>query len=61
MSSQIAEMMPQIFMLAGVAGVALILVILAVLAVAGAPRARMKKRIAAVVGTGPSFASEGKS
>ncbi len=61
MSSQIAEMMPQIFMLAGVAGVALILVILAVLAVVGAPRARMKKRIAAVVGTGPSFASEGKS
>ena len=46
MSSQVAEMMPQILLLAGVAGIALLLVVLAVVAVVGAPRARMKKRIA---------------
>ncbi len=61
MSSQIAGMMPQIIMLALTAGVAVTLIIVAVVAVLGAPRARMKKRIAAVVGTGPHLAGESKS
>nr|WP_298683458.1 type II secretion system F family protein [uncultured Dongia sp.] len=56
MSNQIAGMLPQIMLLAGTAGIALTLVIVAVVAVVGAPRARMKKRIAAVVGTGTNLA-----
>lgn len=60
MSNQFAGMMPQIIMLALAAGVAVTLIITAVVAVLGAPRARMKKRIAAVVGTGPQIVTETK-
>jgi tight adherence protein B len=53
-------MLPQIIMLALAAGVAVTLVILALVAVVGAPRARMKKRIAAVVSAGPQIATDTK-
>ncbi|MDY0870767.1 type II secretion system F family protein [Dongia rigui] len=58
MSSQLSGMMPQIIMLALAAGVAMTLVVVALVAVLGAPRARMKKRIAAVVGTGPQISAD---
>lgn len=61
MSSQIASMMPQIILLAVVAAVALTLVIAATIAVLGAPRARMKKRIAAVVGTNAANVVDAKA
>jgi tight adherence protein B len=51
-------MMPQIIMLALAAGVAVTLVIVALVAILGAPRARMKKRIAAVVGSGPMISAD---
>lgn len=60
MSSQFAGLMPQVIMLALAAGVAVTLIIVAVFAVVGAPRARMKKRIAAVVGTGPQMVADVK-
>jgi len=59
-SNQISGMMPQIIMLALAAGVAVTLVIVALVAVLGAPRARMKKRIAAVVGNGPLVIADTK-
>lgn len=61
MSSQFAGMMPQVIMLALVAGVAVTLIVVAIVAVVGAPRARMKKRIAAVVGTGPQIVADVKT
>lgn len=61
MSNQISSMLPQILILAVTAAAALILVIVATLSVLGAPRARMKKRIAAVVGSGPAVVSDAKS
>ena len=60
MSSQFAGLMPQVIMLALAAGVAVTLIIVAVFAVVGAPRARMKKRIAAVVGAGPQMVADVK-
>ena len=60
MSNQFSGMLPQIIMLALAAGVAVTLVILALVAVVGAPRARMKKRIAAVVSAGPQIATDTK-
>lgn len=60
MPNQIAAALPQIILLAVVAAIALVLVIAAMIAVLGGPRARMKKRIAAVVGSGPQFVTEGK-
>ncbi len=53
-------MLPQVLILALTAGVAVTLVIVAIMAVVGAPRARMKKRIAAVVGTGPMIVADAK-
>lgn len=61
MSSQFASLLPQILILAVTTAIALILVIVATVAVLGAPRARMKKRIASVVGTGPQAVSESKN
>jgi tight adherence protein B len=53
-------MLPQIIMLALVAGIAVTLVVVALVAVIGGPRARMKKRIAAVVGSGPMIVADPK-
>lgn len=50
MSSQMAGILPQILLLALTAGVALVLIIVAIIAVWRAPRARLEKRLAAVVG-----------
>jgi tight adherence protein B len=60
-SNQIAGMMPQIILLAVTAGIALTLVVVAIMAVVGAPRARMKKRIASVVGTSAGAETKGAS
>ena len=60
MSSQMAGMLPQILILALTAGAAVTLVIVAVVAVVRAPRVRVQKRIAAVVGPGSQLAGEGK-
>lgn len=54
MPSQIAGMNAQVLLLAFMALVVILLVTLAAMAVFGAPRARMKKRIASVVGHGTS-------
>jgi tight adherence protein B len=54
-------MLPQIILLAGVAGISLTLIIAATIAVLGAPRARMKKRIASVVGTAIQITADGRT
>ncbi|WP_374655082.1 type II secretion system F family protein [Dongia sp.] len=61
MSSQMAGMLPQILLLALAAGVAVTLIVVAVVAVVRAPRVRVEKRIAAVIGTGSHATSEAKS
>lgn len=60
MPSQTTDMMPQIIVLALMAGLAVTLVVVAVVAVLSAPRARMKRRIAAVVGVGSQLIADTK-
>ncbi len=61
MSSQMAALLPQILLLALTAGVALVLILAAVIAVLRVPRARLERRIAAVVGDGAAGARIAKA
>lgn len=58
MLSQLAGIDPQILLLVAMIAGMTVAIILAVAAVVAAPRARMKKRIAAVVGTGPMIVTD---
>lgn len=60
MSEHFGPMLPQIIILAVTAAIALILVVVATVAVLGAPRARMKKRIASVISSDAHVVSDVK-